>query len=270
MFNVEKRKQNDCERYLQRNDNMRQRTFNNGEGSSQRPTDVINNVPETIISTNVEGSSDLDPYDFVYDGIPDDHRVLKSQTACELCGATRIQYEWPTFCCMSGKTNLAPSSIPHELLQLFTRHDKLGELFRSSVRAYNSNFSFASMGVNLDTSVSNMKSGVYTFRVQGTIYHRIYPLIPREGRPKYLQLYFFEGEEEILERLRWDKLDRIIVETLTRVLATNPYVRTLKRLCELGPLDKYILTFNHSADLDQRVYNQPMMSEVCILTAKIY
>ena len=53
-----------------------------------------------------------DPYDFVYENIRMEHRILKAQNPCVYCGAKRLQYEFPTFCCMSGKTKLAYSLFP--------------------------------------------------------------------------------------------------------------------------------------------------------------
>ena len=109
-----------------------------------------------------------------------------------------------------------------------------------------------------------MSSGVYTFRASGGIYHRIDQLVPRDGKPRYLQLYFYDSESELNHRLKWDNLNKNVVEILTRVLATNPYVRTFRSLGQLGPLDKYRVTLNASVELDQRVYNRPTTSEVGI------
>nr|KAJ0206299.1 hypothetical protein LSAT_V11C500246840 [Lactuca sativa] len=99
-----------------------------------------------------------DPYSFVYNGIPKEHRVLKVQQPCAHCGAKRFQFEFPTFCCMDGKTKLSHSSIPEELLNLFTSRNELGRTFRQMIRCYNSNFSFASIGVNYDKTLTNMTS----------------------------------------------------------------------------------------------------------------
>lgn len=72
--------------------------------------------------------SHQDPYSFVYNGIPKEHRVLKVQQPCVHCGAKRFQFEFPTFCCMDGKTKLSHSSIPEELLSLPTKlHYNLAE-----------------------------------------------------------------------------------------------------------------------------------------------
>ncbi|KAJ9556655.1 hypothetical protein OSB04_011269 [Centaurea solstitialis] len=203
-----------------------------------------------------------DPYNFVYDGVPTQHRVFKEQNACEHCGAKRFEFEFISFCCMSGKTRLAYSPAPEELYHLFTAQSELGEMFRRNIRAYNTNFSFTLMGVTLDSTLSNMTSGVYTFRAHGAIYHRIDQLVPRDGQPRYLQLYFFDAESEVSHRVQWPNLDRNVTELLARVLSVNPYVRTFRSLAELGPLDNYRVTLNASVELDQRVYNRPTTSEV--------
>ena len=139
------------------------------------------------------------------------HRVLKEKPICTHYGAKRLPFECDTFCCMDGKTKLADPYIPDELYNLFTTDTDLGKRFRLHIRAYNTNFSFASMGINLDKSLANSTGGVYTFRVIGTIYHRIDQLVPREGIPKYLQLYIYDPESELSHRLTWDNLDRDIV-----------------------------------------------------------
>lgn len=227
------------------------------------------------VNANVGGSTEVipnssnrndilqeDPFDYIYKRIPKEHRILKEQLPCIHCGAKRFNFEFPSFCCMSGKTVLAHSPIPPELYNLFTSQSELGEMFRKNIRAYNTNFSFTSMGVTLDETMSNMTSGVYTFRAHGGIYHRIDQLVPRDGRPRYLQLYFYDAESEFSHRLEWSNLDRRIIEILTRVLSTNPYVRTFRSLAELGTLDNYRVTLNASVELDQRVYNRPTTSEV--------
>lgn len=167
-----------------------------------------------------------DHYDFVYDGIPTEHRVLPEQNACVYCGAKRLRFESRGFCCMNGKIQLAYSPIPEDLYELFTSQSELGKIFRHNIRAYNMKFSFTSMGVTLDSSTTNMTSRVYTFRAHGTIYHKIDQLVPRDGQLRHLQLYFYDDQSEFSHRLQWTNIDRNIVEILTHVLATNPYVVT--------------------------------------------
>ncbi|XP_022008025.1 uncharacterized protein LOC110907339 [Helianthus annuus] len=117
------------------------------------------------------------------------------------------------------------------------------------------------MGVTLDDTLANMRDSVYTFRAHKGIYHIIDQLVPRDGTPRYLQLYFFDPDTELDLRLQWPNLDRNITQTLARVLSSNPYVETFRSLAELGPLDNYKVTLNASVELDQRVYNRPTTSE---------
>ncbi|GJX07282.1 hypothetical protein Tco_0195214 [Tanacetum coccineum] len=200
-------------------------------------------------------------YDFVYNGLPKEHCRLKEQPPCVSCEAKKIQYEFPTFCCMNGKTTLQPLDIPPELYNLFTLQCQLGKMFRKNIRAYNTNFSFASMGVTLDKRYNAKGSGVYTFRVQGGIYHRIDQLVSRDEEPRYLQLYFYDAESEFEYRLKWPNLDKEIITILSCVLAPNLYVQTFRSLGNLGPLDKYRVELTVSVKVDQRLYNRPTTSK---------
>nr|XP_043635343.1 uncharacterized protein LOC122606563 [Erigeron canadensis] len=211
-------------------------------------------------STQVE--VEQDSYDFVYNGVPKNHRALKKQPPCRYCGATRFKFEFPTFCCMGGKTKLAVTNVPAELYNLFTDQSELGKMFRHHICSYNTNFSFTSMGVNLDKNMANMTAGVYTFRVHGGIYHQVDQLVPRDGTPRYLQLYFYDPDTEEDLRLRWPNLDKNIVHIVTRALAANPYATTFRSMAQLGPLDSYRITLNASVELDQRMYNRPTTSKV--------
>ncbi|GJX19501.1 uncharacterized protein Tco_0222178 [Tanacetum coccineum] len=65
--------------------------------------------------------------------------------------------------------------------------------------------------------------------------------------------------------LKWDNLDKSVVEILTRVLSTNPYVRTFRSLGQLGPLDQYRVTLNASVELDKRMYNKPTIFQVACI-----
>ncbi|GJS37584.1 hypothetical protein Tco_0535966 [Tanacetum coccineum] len=62
--------------------------------------------------------------------------------------------------------------------------------------------------------------------------------------------------------LKWPNHDREIVTILSRVLAPNPYVQTIRSLGNLGLLDKYRVKLTASVKVDQRLYNHPTMSEV--------
>ena len=67
-----------------------------------------------------ESSSAVDPYDFVYDDLPQTYRTLREQNDCRYYGAKRFQYEGPSFCCIRGKVQLAEPQVPDDLYHLFT------------------------------------------------------------------------------------------------------------------------------------------------------
>nr|GEW58437.1 putative reverse transcriptase domain-containing protein [Tanacetum cinerariifolium] len=62
-------------------------------------------------------------------------------------------------------------------------------------------FYFTSFGVRIDPSI-NTGRGLYPFRINGQNYHRIGYLLPKEGvQPRYAQLYFFDTENEVRNRM---------------------------------------------------------------------
>ncbi|GKA91747.1 leucine-rich repeat transmembrane protein kinase protein, partial [Tanacetum coccineum] len=147
------------------------------------------------------GVLEEDPYDCVYDGLPSQCHVLKDPRFCVKYGEKKIEFEYPTLCCMGGKTKLVDLDIPPDLYNMFISQCDVGKRFRRIIRAYNTNFSFASMD----------------------------QLVPRDGKPRYLQLYFYDDDddEELQHRLSWNNLDEDIVRRLTSVLAENPLYNRL-------------------------------------------
>nr|GFA73120.1 hypothetical protein [Tanacetum cinerariifolium] len=84
-------------------------------------------------------------------------------------------------------TQIQPYFASYDLLSyvfFFPKESELGKVFRHNIRAYNTNFSFTSMGVNLNTSMTNMTSGVYTFCAHEGMYHKIDQLVMRDGQPR--------------------------------------------------------------------------------------
>ncbi|KAJ1270575.1 hypothetical protein BS78_06G062700 [Paspalum vaginatum] len=73
--------------------------------------------------------------------------------------------------------------------------------FFDNIRSYNSMFAFTSMGVHVIDSI-NDGHGPYVFKISGQLCHRIGSLLPRDGeRPEYAQLYIFDTENEIRNRI---------------------------------------------------------------------
>ncbi|KAG5584664.1 hypothetical protein H5410_045098, partial [Solanum commersonii] len=111
-----------------------------------------------------------------------------------------FEYEPPTFCCASGYNNLAPNEVANEFYELFVADSEEAKLFRKNIRAYNSIFPFTSFGVKLDKDLASSMRGVYSFKAQGQIYHDLPSLIPKNDRPRYFQLYFYDTDNELANR----------------------------------------------------------------------
>lgn len=51
---------------------------------------------------------------------------------------------------------------------------------------------------HIDECLANGKDGVYSFRAQGAIYHKIGSLLPTPGnRPRFIQLYIYDTDHEV-------------------------------------------------------------------------
>ena len=157
---------------------------------------------------------------------------------CQNCGST-MWYEERTnkpnrpknpefsVCCQQGKVVVDFLKQPPEYLKelLDYRGDMRSIKFREQIRAYNSIFSFTSMGAKIDRTV-NLCPGPYVYKISGQNYHRIGGLIPSHGNPpKFTQLYVHDTENEIPNRLSFLKsgdsskdLDATIVEGINDML----------------------------------------------------
>ncbi|KAG6641956.1 hypothetical protein CIPAW_09G109800 [Carya illinoinensis] len=117
-------------------------------------------------------------------------------SSCRHCKAKKFFHETNNFCCADGSISLATNAVPEQLYRLFVSNDPKSIQFRTYVRTYNNKFAFKSFGVKFDRNLSQRNRGIYTFRVQGQIYHYLSDLIPSNGRPSNLQLYFYDIEHE--------------------------------------------------------------------------
>ncbi|KAG5563862.1 hypothetical protein RHGRI_000157 [Rhododendron griersonianum] len=199
---------------------------------------------------------------------------LRSMANCRFCQAKRFQNEPPTFCCHNGEVVLTSPSVPSNLRNLFTTQTVEALEFRKHIRAYNSIFGFTSFGVTLDKGLANSTGGVYTFRAQGQIYHELPSLIPSATSPCYFQLYFYDTDNELQNRLdimerkldpkKKPPLNPHIVRTLMDMLSANPYAMFLRRL-DQSSLDSYRIHIRTDVKLDQRVYNSPSADQVAAI-----
>lgn len=121
----------------------------------------------------------------------------------------------------------------------------------------------------------NDSRGPYVFKVSGQISHKIGSLSPDLAKgPSFLQLYLFDTDHEVENRLRaFDgprptTLDSTVVNFLVRFLgANNEYVRTFKTTKQMAEginLESYaVRLFNNIQD---RRYDLPLPGSLgCIV-----
>ncbi|XP_021750174.1 uncharacterized protein LOC110715861 [Chenopodium quinoa] len=112
---------------------------------------------------------------------------------CSTCNAKKFAYETLHFCCGNGEVQIAVNEYPLELKRLFTSDDEDALHFKKYARLYNNLFAFSSLGGNYD---SDTHKGIYVFKGHGQMYHFVPDLLPTDGKAKYLQLYFYDGQHE--------------------------------------------------------------------------
>lgn len=205
--------------------------------------------------------SSLDDLDTV---APDPHQLPPMSVECDKCSALRYRGEPLGLCCSRGKVRLdLPPNLPEALHSMITGD----ALFRKNIRKYNQAFAFTSLGCAVDQRLANQREGVYTFRVNGQVHHRIGSVLPNHGEaPKFAQIYFYERDFQVQRRGQvMPGLDEKNVTLLTEMLsAINPYVALYKQAREVES-DSFSITFR-SGGVDPRRYNAPTVSEVgCVL-----
>ncbi|KAF1894304.1 hypothetical protein Lal_00004228 [Lupinus albus] len=174
---------------------------------------------------------------------------LPTPTSCTWCNARLFHHETETICCLRGKSS-----------------DE-GRHFRQHIRGYNHIFAFTSLGVHLDNSLAVTGRGIYTFCVQGSIYHNIGGLHPNEGdRPRFMQLYIYDTGHELQNKmLENPQLHENVVSKLQHILHLhNPFVHIFRQLA--------LRTYIHQCSLiikerhaNQPQYNLPTTSEVAAI-----
>ncbi|OIT29002.1 hypothetical protein A4A49_62163, partial [Nicotiana attenuata] len=147
--------------------------------------------------------------------------------------------------------------------------------FRDNIR-YNSMFSFTSMGGKVDASVNQTK-GPRTFKLSGQNYHQIGSLLPPEGStPKFAQLYIYDTENEVQNRIhalgrgeRINQLHAEIVQDLKQILdEQNVLTKSFRMVRDKFQEDthsNFRLRLIEKRNYDGRRYNLPTISEVAAL-----
>ncbi|XP_075477902.1 uncharacterized protein LOC142518929 isoform X1 [Primulina tabacum] len=181
----------------------------------------------------------------------------------------RFPCEAPSFCCACGKIRLASPITQIALLELFKDPSSpLAILFRRQVRLYNNVFSFTSFGVRLDKKLAYLQRGVYTFRAPGQIFHSLPPLIPNSDGPRYFQLYFWDNDNELENRMSVFPdayVDIELMVLLMDIMKVNPYAQLLKRINQYSSIRNLRLHISKNVYVDQKCYNSPSADQVAAI-----
>ena len=132
---------------------------------------------------------------------------------------------------------------------------------------------FTSLGVKIDRSVYG-PGGVYIFRIQGELCHRIGSLLPAPlDHPAFAQIYIFDADPQRQADIRMshhlDLLHRPTLLALQDMITQyNPYFMAFKmareRLIEHDSIALHLKTID-MPHLDQRRYNRPTASEIAVV-----
>ncbi|XP_019233403.1 PREDICTED: uncharacterized protein LOC109214007 [Nicotiana attenuata] len=156
--------------------------------------------------------------------------------------------------------------MPTELSELYFGNTEESENFRTYIRTYNNMFAFTSLGVKYDKELARRNCGIYTFRVQGQMYHFIDDLVPSNEKPRNLQLYFYDNDNELANRMACStRINESIVKKLMDILKVNPYTIFLRSLLNVPQLSDFYIALKCHSTLDQRTYNLPSASEIAAL-----
>ena len=215
---------------------------------------------------------------------------------CKYCGAIfwfeeRIRHQRYrdkntiyTQCCKEGKIKIPPFKEPPEPLSTLLKYngDNKSKHFLDKIRQYNSLFSFTSMGGNIDKCI-NQGDGPYVFRINGQIHHRIGSLLPQPNNiPKFVELYIFDTQNEINNRLQAitheessdTSLDLCIIEELRNMLDKyNPLVKKFRKARDLleqyNGIDVTVRIIGAGKD-DPIQYEMPSADELAMLIVGDY
>ncbi|GAA0145957.1 hypothetical protein LIER_36229 [Lithospermum erythrorhizon] len=201
----------------------------------------------------------------------ENHDVVKHclpiPIVCKTCQASLFKKETRGLCCRHGAIVLPKIPVPDELLHLFDDQSAEGKLFRENIRSYNHIFAFTSISISLDENLANAQQGVYTFRAHGEIYRKIGNLLMSLGDcPRFLQLYIYDIEHEIENRLlENESLDRSLLEKIKQILnVCNPFVFRFGQLAQQPDLENCRLVIKEQC-AERRQYSLPTISQVAAI-----
>ncbi|CAJ2678040.1 uncharacterized protein LOC123904970 [Trifolium pratense] len=269
----------------------------------QTPSQTAHN--EFQQDSNLSSSSEEDAYESCTDSDTDQDDAVECITLfaanspqgysdigdplheCQSCGAQMWYQERraksrhavePTFqiCCGNGKVQLPFLKDPPQCLQklLFDNISKQSKSFQQNIRMYNSMFSFTSPGMKFDKKTNKNGKGPPVLRLHGQPCHRMGSMLPKDGEfPKYAQLYIYDTDNEIANRINScggnKAIDPEIVTSLALMLDQHNVHAKVFRMArdklKQGNVHELKLRLIHDRKTDGRIYNHPTVSEVAAL-----
>lgn len=196
---------------------------------------------------------------------------------CDKCYALKWKNETKGFCCLNGKVVLTPLHEVSLILHHFLTSNDLNtnKPYVDNIRAYNSILAFTSLGANIDEELANAKEGIYTFQIQGALYHRIGGLMPKEKLLSvFAQIYFYDSDmdkqlerrQEIFPHLNSDMLNALQTELYN---IENPFVHNFitagEQARSRNDITDMRLVIHHTHGKDMKQYNKPTANEVAVI-----
>ena len=194
------------------------------------------------------------------------YQLLQPKT-CRSCNARLFHRETSSMCCKDGKKSLINIPICPEFMELICEETPRGRHFRQYIQFYNNMFAFTSMGMHVDESMASNSRGIYTFRAQGAIYHRISSLLPHTPLSvRHIQLYICEVDLEIQCRMsQSSQAHEDIVRLIQRILHMhNPFVERFRQPSRTPNLHQCKLLIKEQP-LNQPQYCLPSASQVAAI-----
>ncbi|KAL3628077.1 hypothetical protein CASFOL_028179 [Castilleja foliolosa] len=156
-----------------------------------------------------------------------------------------------TRCCKYGTVRLPlPLDPPATIRSLFEDSN-----FMDNVRAYNNMFSMTSFGARVDDAV-NDGQGPYVFKVSGQVSHWIGSICPPDNEcPRFLQLYIYDTENEVPNRMRFfgSSDNRSLSPNIVRCLSDT--LKSCNEFARLFTAAKDLCQMSESCDFSVRLYN---------------
>lgn len=255
------------------------RQHNKSIQNSRQNEENTNSIAEVIVQVNVlslntNNLQKLKNHAYYYDARIEyeslqEINIGKMNIKCLYCNAMRFIGESKNMCCSSGRVSLAQYEIlPQPLLNLLKNNHEKSKIFLPLLRKYNACFNMTSF----QTTVKPVNPHIFTFKVQGQVYHRMGSMIAENDTDaKFLQIFFIGDEEKEIRMRREIVPDtnlQLLRELQNMLHFHNHYVRTFKTAMESNVNNDFhvvIKANKRPAGEHARVFNAPSTNEVAII-----